>query len=148
MPRIRLQPQPAYAHQTTLTVRVTDVNYGGHLANNALPGLLHQARIEWLQELGCAETDLGDGTGLIMTDMAVSFAAEGRMLDRLTVRSAFTEVRKRTFRMCHQVQRDHETVALAELGFAGYSYARSRLAALPGPFTDRIRGLAPDSDDD
>ncbi len=140
MPRIKLEPLAAYTFVTTVNVRVTDVNYGGHLANNAVAGLLHQARIEVLRELGLTEMDLGDGkTGLVMTDMAVSFGAEAFMNDELTVESEFAAVKRTTFRMSHRLSRDAAVIALADMGFAGYNYAAHKLAALPASFVDRIK---------
>jgi acyl-CoA thioester hydrolase len=139
MPRLKLNPLPGYRFECRQRVRVTDVNYGGHLAHNALAGLLHQVRIELLHGLGCTELDLGDGrTGLIQTDLALTFAAEAFMLDELTGRSEFAEVRGTTFRLCHEVRRGDELVALAELGFAGYDYAARRAVALPAVFVAQV----------
>lgn len=144
MPRLKLKPLPSYRYACRLTVRVADVNYGGHLGNNALAGLLHQARLELLRAWGLTENDLGDGhTGLIQTDLGVVFAAEAFMHDELTVRSEFIEVRPLTFRLAHEVCRGDTRVALAELGFAGFDYAARRSSPLPAVFTARIAGAAP-----
>ncbi len=143
MPRIKLRPLAAYSFESTHQVRVTDVNYGGHLANHALAGLLHQARLELLSALGLSEMDLGDGhTGLIMIDIVISFAAEGFMQDKLTILSAFTEVKRGTFRLCHEVRRGGDRLALAETGFAGYDYSAHKLAPLPPAFTAKARAAA------
>jgi acyl-CoA thioester hydrolase len=139
MPRIKLKAPGNYTYSSSQTVRVTDVNYGGHLANNAVAGLLHQARIELLAELGVSEMDLGDGkTGLIMTDMGVTFGAEAFMLDKLTVLSEFSEVRGSTFRMCHALKRGDDLIVLAEMGFAGYDYQAHKLSRLPAAFVKTI----------
>lgn len=141
MPRLKLQPLPSYRFACQLNVRVTDVNYGGHLGNHALAGLLHQTRVELLRAWGWSELDLGDGrTGLIQTDLAVTFAAAAFLGDELTVRSEFTEVRGGSFRLCHEVGRGAARLALAELGFAGYDYAARRAVALPAAFVARLAG--------
>ena len=36
MPRVKLEEQPTYEFNHTLTVRVTDLNYGNHLSNDAV----------------------------------------------------------------------------------------------------------------
>jgi acyl-CoA thioesterase FadM len=141
MPRLKLKPLPRYRYECRLTVRVADVNYGGHLGNNALAGLLHQARLELFRAWSLKENDLGDGhTGLIQTDLAVVLAAEAFLHDELTVRTDFIEVRPVSFRMAHEVCRGDTRVALAELGFAGFDYAARRSALLPAVFTVRIAG--------
>lgn len=43
--------------QTALTVQVGDVNYGGHLANDAVLRLCHEVRMRWLATLGWSEMD-------------------------------------------------------------------------------------------
>ena len=62
--------------QTALTVQVGDVNYGGHLANDAVLRLCHEVRMRWLATLGWSEMDAG-GAGLIMADAAVQYLAQG-----------------------------------------------------------------------
>ena len=49
----------AVLFQTTLRVQVGDVNYGGHLANDAVLRLCHEVRMRWLAGLGWSETDAG-----------------------------------------------------------------------------------------
>jgi len=70
--------------QTALTVQVGDVNYGGHLANDAVLRLCHEVRMRWLAKLGWSEMDAG-GAGLIMADAAVQYLAQGHHGDELSV---------------------------------------------------------------
>ena len=58
MPRIRLELPDRFHFRTSLTVRVTDLNYGRHLGNDAVLGLLHEARVRFLRSLGYAELDV------------------------------------------------------------------------------------------
>jgi acyl-CoA thioester hydrolase len=142
MPRLKLRQLPAYSHSQRQLVRVTDVNYGGHLATSALVGIIHQARVELLQMMGCSERDLGDGrTGLIQTDMALTLHGEAFLRDELEIDSEVTELKNNTFRMCHAVRREGILLALAEMGFAGFCYKQRRLAALPETFRVRIRNF-------
>ena len=48
MARVKLEIPELLPFATELEVRVGDVNYGGHLGNDALLGLLHEARIRFL----------------------------------------------------------------------------------------------------
>ncbi len=140
MPRLKLQPLENYPFETVCRVRVTDLNYGAHLANHALAGLLHQARVELLAQLGFAELNLGDeATGLTMIDLCVQFEAEGFLGDELTIRSAFVEVKGTTFRICNEVRRTDTRIALAETGFAGFDYVKRKPVRLPEAFVEKIR---------
>ena len=56
-------------------VRITDINYGNHLGNDAVVRLLQETRMQWLTGLGFTELEIG-GAGLIMADLAVEFKKE------------------------------------------------------------------------
>lgn len=59
---------------TRLTVQIGDINYGNHLANDAVLRLSHEVRLRWLKQHGFTELDAG-GAGLIMTEAAVRYTA-------------------------------------------------------------------------
>ena len=139
MPRIKLKQHPKYAHSTPLKLRVTEINYGGHLGNDAVMGLLHQARVEVLAILGVSEMDLGNGqTGIVQTDCAIVYQGEGFLLDDVLVESLFSEVKGSTFRMCCRISKGEKTLILAEAGFAGFDYSARRTAPLPENFREAI----------
>ncbi|MFC1567496.1 hypothetical protein ACFL3R_01495 [Thermodesulfobacteriota bacterium] len=48
MPRIKLDPQERYQHTYETTIEVTDLNYGNHMGNDALVGIIHRARVHLL----------------------------------------------------------------------------------------------------
>src|SRR3989337_4016867 len=82
MPLIRLSEQLSYEFHYTTRLEPRDINYGGHLGNDALVSLAGSARAEALHAIGLREQDLGDGhTGIIMSDLAVNFRAEAFMFD-------------------------------------------------------------------
>ena len=56
--------------QTALTVQVGDVNYGGHLANDAVLRLCHEVRMRWLAKLSWSEMDAGGACLLYTSDAA------------------------------------------------------------------------------
>ena len=55
-----------------LKVRIGDINYGNHVGNDAFVLLIHEARIQWLQQNGFSEIDAG-GAGLIMADLEIEY---------------------------------------------------------------------------
>ena len=58
MARIKLDLPGRFPFSTELRVRITDVNYGGHMGNDALLGLLHEARVQFLAHYGLSELDI------------------------------------------------------------------------------------------
>ena len=52
MARIKIAVPPQFTFSTQIPVRITDINYGGHLGNDALLALLHEARVQFLRRYG------------------------------------------------------------------------------------------------
>ncbi|MCK6628142.1 MAG: thioesterase family protein [Anaerolineae bacterium] len=139
MPRIKLHELPHYEFCYEVTLQVRDINYGGHLGNDALVGLLHEARINLLNRRGCSEMNLGDGqTGIIMADLAVNFKEEGFMLDRLQIDSHIGELSRRSFRIFHRITKGGSILALAETGFVAFNYATRAIAPVPAAFIEAL----------
>src|SRR3954468_13162547 len=75
MERIKISLPGSYAFSTIITIRITDLNYGGHVGNDVFLSLVHEARARFLQHFGYTELDFA-GTGLIMADAAIEFKRE------------------------------------------------------------------------
>jgi acyl-CoA thioesterase FadM len=114
MPRLAIADPSPVLFATELTVRVTDLNYGGHLGNDAVLGLAHEARVRFLAAHGLSELDV-DGLGLLMVDAAVLYRAEGRLGMRLRVEVGAAEVRTRG---CELVYRITDAAGGAEIARA------------------------------
>ena len=134
MPRLQLKPLAEYGFATEITVRTTDLNYGGHLGNDRLLSLVHEARVAWLGQYNWSELDCG-GIGLIMGDAALVYQGEGRAGDRLRFEVAAGEKSRSGFRLFFRVTRQDEDgpqpIALVENGMVCFDYERRRIAPLP-----------------
>jgi len=139
MSRVKLEEQPDYEFEHSLSVRVTDLNYGAHLANNAVVALIHEARVRLLHDLGIGELDLGDGhTGIIMGDLVLDFKQESFLFDVLTIKSHIGDVSRRGFRIFHKICRDNLTLALVETGLVAFDYEKRRIVTIPQTFREAL----------
>jgi acyl-CoA thioesterase FadM len=75
MSRIKIPLPEKFLFTTEIQVRITDINYGGHLGNDSLLALIHEARVKFLKSMDFSELDAG-GAGLIMSDAAIVFKSE------------------------------------------------------------------------
>ncbi|RYZ46460.1 MAG: acyl-CoA thioesterase, partial [Chitinophagaceae bacterium] len=94
MARIKLSLPENFTFSTQIPIRITDINYGNHLGNDAVLGILHEARMQFLKAAGYSELNLG-GVGLIMADVALEFKAEafyGDVLTAYLVAGEFTKI--------------------------------------------------------
>src|SRR5688572_24529343 len=123
---------PAHAHFTaTIPVRVTDLNYGNHLGNDALLSILHEARMQLLHNFGWSELQIG-GASMIMADVAIEYKGEGFYGDVLTIALAFDDINKYGFDITYHVtNQDGKEVARAKTGMLCFNYTERKLMALP-----------------
>ena len=132
MPRVKLKPRDAYPFQIDIAVRTTDLNYGGHLGNDRLLSLVHEARVAFLESHGFSEIDCG-GVSLILADAVINYQAEAFAGDILRFEVAAGEPARSGFRLFYRVTRktDGAPVALIENGMVCFNYETRKTAPLP-----------------
>ncbi len=146
MPRLKLKPLTAYAFHADMIVRTTDLNYGGHLGNDKLLSLIHEARVAFLSHHGFSELDCG-GVSLIMGDAAIMYKAEAYAGDLLRFEVAAKEPGRSGFRLFYRITRlsDNSLIALVENGMACFDYQAKKLASVPTTVLDMCGRPAADS---
>ncbi|MBT7301107.1 MAG: acyl-CoA thioesterase, partial [Victivallales bacterium] len=119
MARLKLSLPDDLPFAIELTVRVGDVNYGGHLGNDSLLGLLHEARVRFLDSLGYSELDVA-GHGMIMGDVAIVYKAQAFLADCLRIEVGTMDFTGSGCDVVYRVNRvaDGVVIALAKTGIA------------------------------
>jgi acyl-CoA thioesterase FadM len=132
MPRIRLKPLDRYPFNTNITVRITDLNYGGHLGNDSLLSIVHEARVAFLASHDLIEIDCG-GVSLTMGDAALLYQGEAYAGDDLKIEVAAGEPSESGFRLFYRLTRssDAKEIALAETGMVCFDYKAKKVMPLP-----------------
>ncbi len=140
MPRLELKALPSYEFATELTVRTTDLNYGGHLSNDRVLALAHEARVEYLASHGFTESDCG-GASLIMADAGLRFLGESFAGDRLRVEVSAGEAGRSGFRLFYRFTQFEggRDVALVETGMVFFDYEQRKVISMP----EAVRSLFP-----
>jgi len=141
--RIKLAPLDHYQSIYKTAVEVTDLNYGNHLGNDALVGIIHRARVHFLHRLGASENNLGDGkTGILMADLIVNYKGESFLFDKLSVESSIGEVSSKGFRMFYKIAAEQSRlIALAETGIVAFNYQKRKVTRIPESFALKILDL-------
>ena len=143
MARIKLVPLDHYQNIYETAVEVTDLNYGNHLGNDALVGIIHRARVHFLHRLGASENDLGDGeTGILLADLIVNYKGEGFLFNTLSVESGIGDVLSKGFRMFHRITAEPgRLIALAETGIVAFNYQKRKVVRIPESFISNVSDL-------
>lgn len=137
MARITLQLPEHFFAAIAIPVRITDLNYGNHVGNDAFVSIIHEAREQWLQQHHFSELNIG-GKGLIMSDLSIVFKQESFYGDTITVQLGAGEISKVSFELYYVLSatREGEVVVLANARttMVCYDYANKKVAALPEAF--------------
>jgi len=138
--RIELNLPDNFSFSTDVRVRISDINYGNHLGNDALLSLVHEARLQFLQSRGFSELDI-DGCGLILTDVVIVYKSQGFHGDLLTILAAVGDFTKYGCDFFYKVIRKNggKEVARAKTGVVFFDYNRQKVVPVPAAFLDAFR---------
>ncbi len=139
MARIKLQPPKQFLFQTTIPVRITDINYGGHVGNDTVLSLIHEARMQFLQSCGYTELNI-ENVGLIMSDVAIEFKAELFYGDIIIAEVTAAEFSRVGFEIYYRLLSAKNTavVAVAKTGMVCYDYSLRKIVGLPEAVIARL----------
>lgn len=135
MAKIKVDLPDNFSFTTTIPIRITDLNYGNHVGNDAILSIIHEARVQFLKNYGLAELDFA-GIGLIMRDVGIEFKSELFYGDIVTVSVTAAEFSNISFEIFYKLvtsgKDGKETIAaIAKTGMVGYDYAKKKIAAIP-----------------
>jgi len=132
MRRIRLSLPEKLPFTQSLQVRVTDLNYGGHLAHQQVLVYCQEARAGFLGSLGYSEVDLA-GVGLILADAAVQYRAEAFAGDKLDIALGISVMHRKGFDFVYRLTRAHDQVEIARVktGMVCFDYNLRSPQAMP-----------------
>ncbi|CDH45718.1 acyl-CoA thioesterase [Candidatus Contendibacter odensensis] len=137
MARIKLELPANFPFSTELRVRITDVNYGGHMGNDALLGLLHEARVQFLAHYGLSELDIG-GVGIIMADSVIVYKSEAFPAETLVIAVAVADFNRCGCDFIYRVteKTSDREVARAKTGIVFFNYQQRAIQNVPPTFLD------------
>jgi acyl-CoA thioesterase FadM len=135
MARVSLELPETFLFTTELAVRVTDINFAGHVGNDTLLSLLQEARSRFLAHYGLKDLDLF-GLGMVITDAVVVYQSEAFHGDTLSIAVTVQDFNKYGCDFVYRVteQRSGRAVARAKTGMVFFDYRERRVQPVPAPF--------------
>jgi acyl-CoA thioester hydrolase len=131
MSGIKLTLPEQFSFTATIPVRITDLNYGNHVGNDAVLSIIHEARMQFLSYHGFTELNCG-GVGLIMSDVGIEFKKEIFYGDVLSVNIAAVNFTSVGFDLYYQtLNKEKAVTALAKTGMVCYDYDKKKIAQVP-----------------
>jgi acyl-CoA thioester hydrolase len=134
MARIKLQLPSHFSFTCQVPVRITDINYGGHVGNDTILTIIHEARMQYLKSLGYSEMNFG-GTGMIMADVSIEFKDELFYGDVVIASVAVGEISRIGFDIIYKLEKETGgkkiIVANAKTAMICYDYDAKKIVSVP-----------------
>lgn len=131
MARIRIELPAVFKFSASIPIRITDLNYGGHVGNDTILSIIHEARAQFLKSLGYSEKDFG-GTGLIMADVVINFKSELFYGDVVNAAVSVVNISRASFDMVYLLKKGEIVAAEAKTGMVCFDYNLKKVVAMPG----------------
>jgi acyl-CoA thioester hydrolase len=134
MARIKIDLPEKFLFTTKIPVRITDLNYGGHVGNDIVLSIIHEARVQFLQHYGYTELNFA-GAGLIMSDVGIEFKNEIFYGEQIKASVTTGEFSKVGFDIFYKLEKEtpekNILLAIAKTGMVCYDYQARKIAAVP-----------------
>jgi len=139
MARIKLDMPENYIFSTEMPVRISDINYGGHLGNDAVLSMIHEARVRFLNHYHYTELNV-EGLGIIMTDSAIVYKAEGFHGDEVRIDIALDDFNKYGCDIYYLLtnKKTAEEIAHAKTGIVFFDYDQRKVVTVPEAFKSHM----------
>lgn len=135
MPRVKIKEPSSYVHQCEIKVRVTDLNYGNHLANEKVLMYAQEARVDFLDAHKMSEIDFW-GTSLIQGDAAITYKSEGFLGDIIIVELGIDDVSNSSFDFVYKMtnKTKNTVLAIVKTRMVCFDYEERKVTSVPKKF--------------
>lgn len=145
MARIKIDLPRKFPFTAEIPVRITDINFGGHVGNDTILSIVHEARAQFFTYCGYTELDFA-GAGTIMSDVAIEYKNQTYYGDTILASVAVGEITKVAFDLFYKLEKRSAEGKLIPVAFAKtwmvcYNYAQKKVTAIPEKALEKIKGL-------
>jgi acyl-CoA thioesterase FadM len=114
MSRIRVEEPKKYIFSTELPVRISEINYGGHLGHDAILPITHEARVRFLEKLNYSEMDIG-GYGIILSGVIIEYINEMFYGDVVVIKIGLSGFHKNGLDLIYQLESKNKNIQIARV---------------------------------
>ncbi len=141
MARIKIDMPVQFSFVTEIPIRITDLNYGGHVGNDTILSIIHEARVQFLKKFGYEEFNMA-GVSIILSDVAIEFKDElfyGDIIKASLVAGEFSRI---GFDIFYKFEKESNGVATlvvtAKTGVVCYNYELKKIVSLPAEAKNKL----------
>ena len=142
MARIHIGLPDKFLFEVEISIRASDLNYGGHVGNDTMLTLLQEARIHFYRSLGFRDEMSFEGSvGQIITDAAIQYKSESFLGDVLIVQIAVADFNKFGFDLLYLVtnKATGKEIARGKTGIVSFDYAKRKMVSVPVSLLSKLQ---------
>jgi len=139
MARVRIDLPPSFPFATRVPIRISDINYGGHLGHDAILPLAHEARIAFLAHLGYTEGDI-EGATYLMADAAIIYKSQAFHGQTLKIEVGVGDFTRNGCDFIYRLSDDKTGAEIARVktGMVFFDYRAQKVIRVPERFQGRF----------
>ena len=141
MERVKVNLPDTFKFSASISIRITDLNYGGHVGNDTFVSLLQDARQQFLAQYGYSELSF-EGCGLILADAAIEYKKELNYGDSLKISVTATGFDKYGFDLFYKMEIITSTGTIlagkVKTGMLCYDYKNKKLVSVPEAAKEKL----------
>ena len=142
MTRIRVKEPENYIFSTELSVRISDINYGGHLGHDAVLPITHEARVRFLKKLKYTEMNFG-GPGIIISGVIIEYLDETFYGDKVKIKISLSDFHKNGLDLIYQLENKRKNIPIARVltSIIFFDYKNRKVVRTPDEVIDKLTSL-------
>jgi len=145
MARVKLKfPSEKSLFTATISVRISDINYGNHVGNDAILSIIHEARMQMLGSVGFTELDAA-GNAMIMADVMIAFKGESFYGNVLQVDIYADEITAYSFDLLYRITTTRNNaiidIAHAKTGMVCFDYKERKVVNMNASLENFLNNL-------
>ena len=144
MAKVQVELPEHFNFTTEIKIRISDINYGGHVGNDTVLTLAHEARVQFLNKAGYGELNI-EGIGIILMDAAIEYKGEMFYGDTVIVSIKAMNFSRISFELYYKMEKETDKgkilIAKIKTGILGYDYSKKKIAYLPEVAAAKISAL-------
>lgn len=139
MPKVQIDLPQTNVFTTEIPIRIDDINFGGHMGNDAVLTLAQEARTRFFNHFGFEERDIG-GNGILIADAAIVYKAQVFYGDILQVDLGIADIGRKgcdiTYLFTNKASKSE--VIRAKTGIVFFDYGKQHVVRIPPIFLQRL----------
>lgn len=139
--RVKIIFPAPFVFSFQLPVRITDINYGGHVGNDRLLAYAHEARMAFFGQWNFTEMNAG-GNSIIMADSAIQYKGEGFYGDVLKIDICVGQISSISFDLYYKITTTRDAqekeIAFIKTGMICFDYKARKIAEMKEALREKL----------